>query len=124
MGDGERAAVLYDLLLPHAGHNLLTADRTSWGPATRYLGLLAATAERVDEAQTHLEAAAAASRAMGARPWTAHALLDHARLLVAHGGAGAAESAATLAAEALVIGEELGMVRLARDARELVPAAD
>jgi DNA-binding SARP family transcriptional activator len=123
VGDAERAGVLHAQLLSYAGHNLLTADRTSWGPGERYLGLLAATEGRTDEAQTRFEAAAAASRAMGARPWEAHALLDHARLLVAHGGAGAAERAAALAKGALAIGEELGMARLARDARQLVPPA-
>jgi hypothetical protein len=83
LGDTERAALLYDLLLPYADR-LVTAGFTivpgaviSW-----YLGLLAATLRRWAEACDHLQAAIEASDVLGAPLAAGAARVELARVLL------------------------------------------
>ena len=55
--------------------------RAASGAVDRYLGLLAATLDRLDEAEGHLTAAIAFNEQMGARPWVAHCQHDLAGVL-------------------------------------------
>ena len=74
LGDARRAALLYPLLLPHAGHTIPVGSAAmSFGPAAYYLGRLAATMGRHADAAAHFEDALKMSAAMGARPFLAHA---------------------------------------------------
>ena len=47
----------------------------------RYIGLLAWTLGRLDDAEAHFKAAEAMNERIGARPWLAYTREDHARLL-------------------------------------------
>jgi tetratricopeptide (TPR) repeat protein len=123
LGDADRALVVSELLAPFAEHNVMTADRQSWGSAARYLGLCAATLGRLDDAAAHLEAAVAANEAMGARGWLAHSRFDLARVLLDRRCAGDAGRAAALVAEARQAAAELGMAALLSELDQL-PAAD
>ena len=68
LGDRRRAARLYDLLAPYADRNVIVARLPlgSLGSASQYLGLLAATLSRWEDAAAHMEAAVAAHEGMGA----------------------------------------------------------
>lgn len=67
--DRVTAARLAELLAPYAGQ-LVTASSLAYGGAvTHYLGLLAATLGRLDEAHTHFTAAESTHRRMGAPLW-------------------------------------------------------
>ena len=114
LGDAPRAARLYQLLLPYAGLNIVVATAAiCYGPAARYLGLLAATLAHWDDAARHFTAALAMSRRMGAQPWTAHTQHDYAQMLLARGGSDAAQRAGELLEDALVTARDLGMKSLA-----------
>jgi len=107
--DAGRAAVLYRLLLPHAHLNALAAGEVAIGSVARYLGLLATTLERWDDALSHFEVALEMNERMGARPWLARTQDDYARMLFVHGEPGDAERAQRLLDEALDTYRELGM---------------
>ncbi len=112
--DDKRAAVLYNRLLPHARLNVgALAAFACYGSASRYLGLLATSLERWDEAAGHFEDALAMDEKMGARPWVALTQHDYATMLMKRGDAGDRERALQLVGEALGTAQELGMARLA-----------
>jgi tetratricopeptide (TPR) repeat protein len=67
LGDAERAALLYELILPHRTRNMQIGMITCWGSAERYLGLLAGAMGRRDEAAAHFKAALARNAASGMR---------------------------------------------------------
>ena len=67
--DTARAATLYQLLLPYAGHNVVVGGVVvCYGSASHYLGMLAATMERWDDAEQHFQEALAMNARIGARP--------------------------------------------------------
>jgi tetratricopeptide (TPR) repeat protein len=75
VGDRPRAETLYDLLLPHAPY-LLRASQIGVGcsgPVAYYLGLLAMTLTRTDDAVRQFEAAIALSERIGAPVFAAQA---------------------------------------------------
>jgi hypothetical protein len=76
-----RASILYELLLPYAQRAALGMPEICVGSVARYLGLLAATMSRWDEAEHHFEHAVEVNGRTGARPWLAYTLEDYARLL-------------------------------------------
>jgi len=110
LGDSRRAAVLYQLLLPFAARNIVVATSAiCYGPAARYLGLLATALGRWEDAEGHFADAAAMCERMGARPWAAHTERDWALMLRARGGPEDAERAAALLSSALSTARALGM---------------
>ena len=109
LGARERAAELYDMLVPYASLIAVWPHGFSLGSVSRYVGLAAAATSRLDEAADRLEDATAANDAVGARPWVAHAKADHARVLMTRQAPGDREHARDLLLEALAIHEGLGM---------------
>jgi tetratricopeptide (TPR) repeat protein len=83
LDDPDVAAVLYRLLLPWAGFNAVDVPEGMRGSVSRYLGLLAETMERLDDARRHFEDALGMNANIGARPWLAHTQRDYARMLLA-----------------------------------------
>jgi hypothetical protein len=60
LGDRARADVLYRSLLPSAGRNVVVSNGVAcYGALSRYLGALATTLERWDDAARHFEDAIA-----------------------------------------------------------------
>jgi tetratricopeptide (TPR) repeat protein len=118
LGDAERAADLYARLEPYPNAVLVGPIEIALGSAAWPLGKLAATLGRPDDAARWLARAARDNDAAGARPWAAHARLDHARLLLAEGEPAAAEA---LLEQAAATYRDLGMDGWAAACR--VPAA-
>jgi predicted ATPase len=113
LGDAQRAALLYQLLLPYAARNIVVATSAiCYGPAARYLGLLATTLARWEDAARHFADALTMNERMGAKPWIAHAQHDYARMLLARGQAGDHQKAKELLDHALATAQELGMKSL------------
>jgi DNA-binding CsgD family transcriptional regulator len=84
--DAQRAATLYRLLLPYAQRSIVAGGHiASLASASRYLGLLAATMSRWEEAQTHFQDALEMNTRMVARPWLAHTQHEYAQLLLTFG---------------------------------------
>jgi DNA-binding SARP family transcriptional activator/tetratricopeptide (TPR) repeat protein len=113
LDDSTHASRLYELLLPHAGRNAVSHPVCAFGSVSRYLGLLASTLGRFDDAECHFEAALEMNERMGAHPWVAHTEHDYARVLLARGGEGDKTKAVELLGTALATARELAMEPLA-----------
>ncbi len=110
LGDSSAAAVLYEQLAPYAGRHAIGHAEGSVGVVDAYLGLLAATLGRLDDAERHLVAAIVLLEEQGGRPWKAHAQHDLANVLRRREHDDDAKRAAELDAEALRTATEIGMV--------------
>ena len=121
LGDTDGADALYARLEPHADRLVQTGFSGCWGSVRRFLGVLAATAGRTDEARVHFEAALERHLTLGAPALVARTRCDLGELLLGQGererglellaaaASGAAElGMAGLAARADVSGEKLG----------------
>jgi tetratricopeptide (TPR) repeat protein len=123
VGDGRRAAMLYDLLLPYGDRSAVGGALYCRGVVARLLGALATLLGRYDDAERHFEKALEMNARIRARIWVAHTQHDYARMLVARDQPGDREKAAALAAQALVTAREVGMKPLEADVLELQAAA-
>jgi hypothetical protein len=103
--DKDSAAVLYRLLLPWASLNVVDFPEAVRGSVARYLGMLAGTIGRWDDAARHFEDALEANDRMGLRPWLARTQEDYGRILLGRGHARGRE----LLDAALASYRELGM---------------
>ena len=119
LGDADRASVLYELLLPYGDRVAVAYPEVSTGAVSRYLGMLAETMERWDDAARHFRDAIVTNERIGARPWLAHAQHDLAATLIGHGKSADREHATALLAEALRTYRELGMQSYAASASAL-----
>jgi hypothetical protein len=79
LGDKRSAKRLHAILEPHS-HRLVGAGVAWLGPTTHYLGLLAATLHRVDEAEARFAAAERSYVSLDAKPWLARLRSDWAAL--------------------------------------------
>jgi tetratricopeptide (TPR) repeat protein len=113
LGDMNRADVLYRLLSPYAGFAVV-AEVSCFGAASRYLGKLAATMGRWQEAEFHFEQALAMNARMGAKPWLARTQYHYAQMLLARRAPGDHERARMLLEDASTISRQLGMRLLER----------
>jgi class 3 adenylate cyclase len=108
--DGARAEMLYRKLLPFAALNAVVGNAAAcYGSVSRYLGALATTLERWDDAALHFEDALAMNARMEARTWLAHTQHQYAAMLLARNNSGDRERAIELLDAALATTRELGM---------------
>jgi tetratricopeptide (TPR) repeat protein len=120
IGDATHAATLYDLLLPYA--QKLVFERSGLvclGSVSFWLGVLAGTMGRCDDALRHLDEGLAAHQHIPSPPWIANAQCAMAAVLLGRNGPGDRERAGALLAEVLRTTERLGMRRLQRKAQAL-----
>jgi len=116
--DADRAAILHELLRPYARLNIVTGlGIHCLGSVELYLGLLAATAARWDDADRHFTQARAMHARLRSPPWSAQAEHEQARMLLARGRPGDRERARDLLASARTTAEALGMTRLCERVR-------
>lgn len=115
--DRARAEVLYDALLKFRDRNLMVAMTVCLGPADRVLGGLAGLLDQHELADEHFRAGMELAERSRSPVWLARVQYDWARSLVAR--AADAADVVTLARSAEAIADELGMVRLAEQCREL-----
>jgi predicted ATPase len=109
LDDDEHAEMLYAELLPFAHLNATGIPELSRGSVSRALGALAGTLGRFDDADRHFHEALGANRRLGARPWIARTLYDHALTLQCSGRPGDPGRADHLLADAYTLAESLGM---------------
>jgi len=108
------AARLYALLEPYR-HRIIVAGMgvLCSGAVPYFLGLLATSLGRLDDAAAHLAEAARLHAAIESPVWSAYTRYETARLALARGGAEDRRRAAALIAEARQTAEALEMRRLA-----------
>jgi DNA-binding CsgD family transcriptional regulator len=124
LGDARRAEVLYSMLAPYSGRNLLAGTSIAClGAADALLGSLCATMRRWADAERHFVAAIAMNERQGAWPALAHARYHHASMLLARAGAGDAELARSLLGDAAREAAALGMRALAGRIEARLPQA-
>ena len=115
LGDATHAPTLYEMMLPYKAVNVLIASGSScYGSASRYLGALATTMQRWDNAERHFEDALSMNANMRARPWLAHTQYQYATMLLSRDQSGDSDQAAALITESLATARELGMRALER----------
>ncbi|HEX3394229.1 MAG TPA: ATP-binding protein [Acidimicrobiales bacterium] len=115
------AAVLYELLVPHARCFAIEAmGATCHGSVSRHLGLLAHALGRWDEADDHFRRALADNEAAGAPLLVAHTRLQWSALLRARDLVSDWERGLELLTGAEVIYRRLGVDRLADEARQVL----
>ena len=108
--DQPRAATLYQLLLPYAERCVIVTPALVFlGVASRFLGLLAKTLTRWDEAEAHFVTALRRNTRMGAKPLIALTQQQYAVMLLARKHSGDWEQAMALLEQALATAQELGM---------------
>jgi DNA-binding NarL/FixJ family response regulator len=122
LGDRDTAAQCYERTLPHAGL-YLNSTTACHGAVARALGVMAAALGDHDAADRHLAAAVAMEERIASPPFVAHALLAHARALLARGGAGDRRRAHHLADRAAEIARRLGMPPVRAAATAVADAA-
>ena len=109
LGDAPRAEALYTRLLPYRSRTVLIGrGAVCLGPVEFYLGVLASTCMRLEDADAHLDAATSWARDHDARPWQAWSTALRAETQRRRDAPGAD----SLAAEALATAVELGIGRL------------
>jgi DNA-binding SARP family transcriptional activator len=110
LGDERLARRLYELLLPRRGLCILGGRGVYFrGAAARYLGLLAATLGRGEDAIRHLEDALQTNTRAQAPPWIARSQLELARALQARGRPEDEHRAIDLLQRAELLAGDLGM---------------
>jgi eukaryotic-like serine/threonine-protein kinase len=107
--DADRAAVLYEILLPHASLNAVAVPELALDSTSRPLGMLATLLGRFEDAARHFEEALRMNERMEARPWLAHAQEEYARMLLRRDRGGDRERAEKLLSRAHATYRELGM---------------
>jgi hypothetical protein len=120
--DSKRAAVLYRQLRSHDGRFAAFSWVGFYGPISRYLALLAATAGRDREAADHFEAAIRSCQTLGARLWTARVQCDYARFLMKRDQSGDHEKALEWRKLAANEAEELDSPRLKAEVDSITPS--
>lgn len=106
----EDAQVLYDLLLPYEKLTVVVGNASAClGATSRFLGQLATTLLRWDDAERHFEHALDLNAQMSAPTWLAHSQFQYSRMLFERGDAKDVESANALLDSALRIANDLGM---------------
>jgi tetratricopeptide (TPR) repeat protein len=109
LGDEERSARLYELMLPYAELNVLVGLDFYLGASGRYLGQLAATMARWDKAEAHFEHALRLDERTGATTWLAHSRYQYGRTLQLRGRPGDRARSEALIGQALATARALGM---------------
>jgi hypothetical protein len=121
LGDRERGRMLYETLLPFS---TLHVAQLGWvlyfGSVSHYLGLLAVMLGDLPAAEEHFEQALASNMTMGARPFVALTQYAYATMLLQRGAPGDRGRAHDLATEALAAAQEIGMARLAEQAKSIL----
>jgi DNA-binding SARP family transcriptional activator len=107
--DSERAKPLYEVLAPYADYNVFAHPEVALGSVSRYLGILASTMSRWDEAARHFERAIEMNASMGARPCVAHTQHEQARMLIRRAAPDHERRASELLRAACRGYEQLGM---------------
>lgn len=118
--DVESCEFAYRSMTKLEGRLATVAGTVAVGAADRYLGMLAATLGRQDDAQRRYEAAIDLEGRLGARPWLARTRTWYARMLLERATPGDAEQARDLLSTALTDADDLGMVVVAAEIQALL----
>jgi hypothetical protein len=115
--DEVSAQRLYDMFAPYAGQ-FAASGVLVFGAIDFYLGLLASTLGRFDEALSHFGAAGRMHERISSPPWIARTRLEWGRMLLRRDGPGDVERGRALINAALTMALSLGQGSVERRARD------
>jgi len=120
VGDAARAAMIYEALLPYASRNIhtTTSDYTG-GCVSHYLGLLAMTMAKFDEAEQHFTEALELNERWGNRLYVASTHYESAHMLSRQNDLGDRSHALQRLDQASALASEIGAISLERRANAL-----
>lgn len=122
--DRRRAALLYDLMLPFAGRNAISADGiTATGAVSHQLGGLMAVLERWPESEQHYRDALAFNVRVGALAYLGQIQRAYGEMLLARNAAGDRERGRAMLSDAIATAERYGSHGLKRRALAVLDAA-
>ncbi|HJP65440.1 MAG TPA: AAA family ATPase, partial [Actinomycetota bacterium] len=110
--DEDRAASLYELLLPFADRNAQAVATLPFGPVAHRLGMLATLQGRWDEANAHFELAERLCDGMVAPALRARVLIEHAGMRRRRAAPGDEQQAERMLGEAATLCDRFGLVGL------------
>jgi eukaryotic-like serine/threonine-protein kinase len=120
INDVRRAAILYDLLLPYAQRQCVVGSAAiCTGSNLRFLGILATTLSRWEDAVMHFEGALLMNTRIAAIPFAAFTQQEYGVMLLKRGQPGDREKAHQIFDQALATASEIGMHGLIRDVNAL-----
>jgi predicted ATPase len=120
LNDVRHAAVLYDVLLPYAPRQLVIGGSAiAMGSILRFLGILASTMSRWEEAVAHFEGALLMNKRIRAIPSLALTQQEYGAMLMKRGDPGDREKAHQIFDQALATANEIGMHGLIREVNAL-----
>ncbi|MEK6304460.1 MAG: protein kinase [Acidobacteriota bacterium] len=120
LSDVRRAALLYDLLLPYAPRQLVIGSSAiGVGAISRFLGILATTMSRWEDAVAHFEGALLMNTRIGAIPAVAFTQQEYGVMFLKRGEPGDREKAIQIFDQALAIANEIGLHGLIREVTAL-----
>jgi tetratricopeptide (TPR) repeat protein len=121
VNDVRRAGILYGFLLPHSSSQLVIGSSAiGVGSIRRFLGILATTLERWDDAESHFEAALEMNKRIKAAPYIAFTHHEYGLMLLKRNQPGDREKALQMFGQALLIANEIGMQGVIREVGELM----
>jgi len=123
LGDTARASILSGLLEPYADQLPVSALGMPGGAVHYYLGLLAATLDRYDEAEARFRAAAEMHARIGAPTWLARTELEWAHLLLRRAEPRDRSQARLLLGRALDTAHRLDLAIVARRGASLLESS-
>jgi len=132
LGRTEHADALATLLAPFENRNIVVGGMVfCFGPGAFYLARLAAATGRLDDADRFYGTATKMNEEMGARPFLARTLVEHADLLLRRAAPGDTDDALSKLDRALDLARQLGMgpvaeqaVAMRFEARGIAPPLD
>jgi hypothetical protein len=123
LDDEDRAAILYDLLLPYKNRAVVVGGATAcYGAASRFLSMLAKTMANWELAERHIKEAIDLDERMQAWPWLAHSQVDYATILLKKGQEKDRLRAQVVFDEAVKAAQNMGMGYLMKQAEALQPS--
>jgi DNA-binding CsgD family transcriptional regulator len=108
-----QSKTLYEKLLSHSGHNIVTGS-VCLGSADRHLGMLAALLKEWDRCERHFTGALALDERCDHPVWLAHSKHQYASALASRNRVNDRDRAADLLKQALSTSERLGLIALKR----------
>jgi tetratricopeptide (TPR) repeat protein len=124
VGDADRAARLYDMLLPYREYFVMSGmPALSCGSAELFLALAAGTTGRWQLADEHFALAMERNACSGNRAWSAHGRYEYVRLLIRRGERDDAPRIRELLSDCLSEATDMGMTRVVEQTRTLADTA-
>ncbi|MEJ2351920.1 MAG: BTAD domain-containing putative transcriptional regulator [Anaerolineales bacterium] len=124
LGDRDRAATLYEFLLPYSDRTVVVGGATAClGAVARYLGILAAAMSDWAAAEQHFQEAIELDTRIGAWPWLGHSQYEYAAMMLNREQDNDRERANALLVEAQSAAHRMGMAYLAQKVSNLLAQA-